>query len=45
MSRESMHLWSCNLGKTSAQEESSNSDRSEKNYEGGFLQVGLAALD
>lgn len=33
MSRESIRLWSCILEKTSAQEESSNSDRSDKNYE------------
>lgn len=30
MSRENTHLWSCILEKTSAQEESSNSGRSER---------------
>lgn len=46
MSRESTHLWSCILEKTSAQEESSNSGRSErKKYQDGILQVRLASED
>lgn len=46
MSRESTHLWSCILEKTSAQEESSNSGRSEgKKYRYSILQVGLASED